>query len=573
MSDVRVHRISAFPDGVWWVRWIDGVSIISAMPGTPTVKVVLSPVPSAPAGTVKLVDVAKIATGNKTAEVAIGLIAGLAIGMVFEDGVLVDRLAADERDFEFDLDHDVSTSRPANAPSPVPQPAWWKSNRYDILSASAYPRVLRADSFCAVLQNGFDKTIAIIPAAEVVRAFVAPHSDIATMAFAGPWSVGMSSLVDVEASGIDEDGNWRVVARGKRLGKDMVVPVANLMEPFNPAGFRAASLIHSTLVAKGGRISAALPFEECRLRFRAKSLLLHSGKYLVTEIVRAEWPHTHGIVLVEPGPLADLGADAFQRSYPIDALALPYDRTDPLDVVSDQVPAQSTETAKMFGGAVWDRLPVPEVMRGDVRPRPDLLPIPKPGSVTSAAAVGAPSPRASVAQGVISQGSKLSECARFEAAAAMFDDLVDGGGIVSWRPLPEPGRLRQLGSRDVWAFAVSMPGQPGSWRYVDKARGVLRSAMVCEITLQGGRVAYWIEIEPGLGETFQSLAFSAAPSIVLGAIKKLLHHAVKLRGVWGDPGALANGAGLRDAGTWRHRTLKGGGQNGARALAFIATLF
>lgn len=570
MSDVRVHRISVFPSGVWWVRWIDSVSIISVMPGTPMVKVVLDRVPSSPSGTVKLADVAKDATGCHVVDVAIGMIASLAIGMIFEDGVLVDRLATEERSFDFDLPRDLVGTMPANTEPQIARPSWWTSPRYDVLSASAYPRVVRPDSFCCVLQDGFDKTIAVIPAAEVVRAFVAADSAIATTAFSGPWDVGLAGLVDIDASGIDENGNWRVVARGKGLGKSSVAPVASLMEAFSPAGSKAASLLHSTAVAAAGRISAVLPFAPCRLRFTARCLKLHAGKFLVTEILQAEWPHRQGVVLVEPGPLEDLEGDAVQRSYPVDALALPYDRHEPVDVISDEAPAQPGETAAGAAGSVWRGAPVPDVVAGVPRPRPERTAMPRPNAVTSAASIGTPAPSAAVAQASITQEVRLPACPRFEDTAAMLDDLLSSGGIRSWRTLHEPGRPRRLGSREVWSFMAPQPGQSTRWRYVDRKRRILRSAMVCEIALVSGGLAYWIEIEPRSREAFKAFLFTThGPSV--GVVRDLLRAVALSSGVWRGPSSKGQPH-LRGSSVWRHGPVQARPQSAARALSVLASL-
>lgn len=572
MSEDHPFRVSGFPSGVWWVRWIDSAAIISAMPGTPTMQVVLNPLTSSSSVTVSLADVAKDATGCQTVEVAIGLITTLAIGMIFEDGRLIGRLAAEEIAFDFDLPGDLRGQFAANENPGIAPPAWWTVARYDVLSSSAYPRVIRADSFCAVLQSGFDKIIAVIPAAEVVRSFIATHSDIATVAFSGPWGAALDELVDCDASGTDESGNWRVVARGRKVGKGMAVAIASLMEAFNPAGARAANALHSTAVAQRGRVSAVLPFDNCRLRFRARCLKLHSGKFLVTEIVRAHWPHPHGVVLVEPGPLQDVDGGATQRSFPIEALALPYHRSEPIDVVSDEAPNQSSDQAGMVAGVTWDDLPALVVKKGGTRERPDRIPILKADSVAAAAAIGAPASRSSVAQATMGQPTQLGPCGRFESIAAMFDDLATSGSISAWRTLPEPGRIRRLGSRDVWSFPNSEGGRPGGWRLVDRVGHVHRSAMVCEVTMTDGRLTYWVEIEPRPGEAFKSLAFTVGRGGASTAVRRLLGHAVVNRGVWGDPAALTRAAGLRGAATWRHGNPAGGAAAVARALTLLTSL-
>ncbi|MFC5420162.1 hypothetical protein ACFPOB_11395 [Bosea eneae] len=536
-------------------------------------KVVLGPVPPSPAGTVKLADLAKDATGCQVIEVAIGMIAGLVIGTIFEDGVWVGRLEAEERAFDFDLPSDWVGLFAANQePTPISRPSWWSSSKYDVISAAAYPRVIRPDSFCAVLQSQFDHGIAVIPASEVVRAFIAMHSDIATLAFSEPWDIGLAKLVDLDASNVDEHGNWRVVARGKQLRKEWVSSVASLMQVFNPVGARASNMLHATAVAQGGRISAALPFDGCRLRFEARCLKLHPGKYLVVEVTQAQWPHRQGVTLVEPGPLEDLGDDAAQRSYTIDVLALPYDRDEPVDVVSGEAPAQMGETAKGTADAVWYGAPIPEMVVGEARPRPGRSPIPKPNFVASATAVGAPAPSAAVTQASVVQAVRLPACGRFEGTAAMFDQLAASGDIRSWRTLPEPGRPRQVGAREVWSFGMSAPGRSGRWRYVDRKRGIVRSAMVGEIVLSSGRIVYWIEIEPRPGEAFRSLAFGIGSSGASASIRRLLGHAVDTRGIWGDPTALASAVGLRGAAAFRHGTSAGGRATATRAIALLTGL-
>lgn len=572
MSDDRVHRISAFPSGVWWVRWIESVSNISVMPGTPTVKVVLGPVPPSPAGMVKLADVAKDTTRCQVVDVAIGMIAGLVIGMIFQDGILVGRLEAEERAFNFDLPGDWIGVFAANQePGPISRPPWWTSPRYDVISASAYPRVIRPDSFCAVLQSQFDRGIAVIPASEVVRAFIAMHSDIATLAFSEPWDIGLAKLVDVDASGLDEHGDWWVVAQGKRLRKEWVSSVGSLMQTINPVGARAANMLHATAVAQGGRISAALPFDDCQLRFKARCFKLHPGKYLVTEITQAQWPHRQRVTLVEPGPIEELGQDAVQRSYPIDALALPYDRAEPIDVASDGAPAQMAETAVGAAGSVWRDIPVPDVVVGEARPRPERTPMPKPNSVASAASIGTPAPSAAVAQASITQEVRLAACPRFEETAAMFDDLVSSGGIRSWRTVAEPGRPRRLGSREVWSFGAPSAGQSRRWRYLDRRRRILRSAMVCEIALASGGLAYWIEIEPKSREAFKAFLF-VADGGVLQAMRDMLRHVSDAEGVWRAPPTPGWPRNIRSFATWRHGRAGDARLSSGRALSALNAL-
>lgn len=572
MSDVRVHRISAFPSGVWWVRWIDSVSTISVLPGTPTVKVVLGPVPPSPAGMVKLADVAKDASGYQVVEVAIGMIAGLMIGMIFEDGIWVSRLEAEERAFDFDLPGDWRGVFAANQePSLISRPPWWTSPRYDVISASAYPRVIRPDSFCAVLQSQFDHGIVVIPASEVVRAFIAMHSDIAILAFSEPWDIGLAELVDVDASGVDEHGDWRVVARGKRLRKEWASSVASLMEAFNPAGAGAANMLHATAVAQGGRISAALPFDDCRLRFEARCLKLHPGKYLVIEVIQAQWPHRQGVTLVESGPLEELGQDAVQRSYPIDALALSYDRAEPIDVASDEAPAQMTETAVGAAGSVWRDIPVPDVVAGEARTRPERTPMPKPSTVASAASIGTPVSSAAVAQASITQEVRLAACPRFEDTAEILDDLVSSGGIRFWRTIAEPGRPRQLGSREVWAFEAPRRGQSRRWRYISRRRGVLRSAMLCEIALASGGLAYWIEIEPKSREAFKAFLF-VADGGVPQAMRDMLRLVSGTEGVWRAPSTPGWPGNIRSSATWRHGRAGDARLSSGRALSALNAL-
>lgn len=289
-------------------------------------------------------------------------------------------------------------------------------------------------------------------------------------------------------------------------------------------------------------------------------------------VTEAEWPHRQGVLLVEPGPLEDLDGDVVHRSYPVDTLALPHSRDEPVDVVSDEAPAQLSEMAASSVASVWDGLPTPQVVAGDPRPRPARIPMPKPISVATVTAVGFASAAATVAQASLGQGLRLPACGRFEATAVMFEDLAGGGDIVSWRPVPEPGRNHMRGDRPVWSFSTRMPGGKGGWWFIDKLRRVDRSALVCEIALVGGRVAYWIEIEPRPGEAFRSLAFTIGQGGASASVGRLLGHAVVTRGVWGDPAVLAKAAGLRGAATWRHGPQAGGAAAAARALTLLTGL-
>lgn len=314
--DAFDRPFSLLPPGSWWIRWIDGV-VINA--GQRTVTVLLEPWPDP---TIRGAAI-RTAKGASHAWIISASNLGLfAVGDVFHDGRIAksdlnadrvrsvcDRIVGwdSTRSFTVTLSDGDLGDKAVHEDYPGPRLRSWSSDvRPRLLSKTAYPNEIASDGRCRLLRAAEGHVI--VPASEMLRAFVAPHVRILRALFSAPLEEAVRSLVLHPPLAPLVPGRFRVdLLPG--VPHEMAPYIANLLKAHNPEGFREASRLWGCLdpppsARHPTRLPALMPFHEGTLRFSAKCFEIFPGFFLAGRVTSFDWPDPRPIESSHPAGLA-----------------------------------------------------------------------------------------------------------------------------------------------------------------------------------------------------------------------------------------------------------------------------
>lgn len=611
-----------FPDdgGLWWLRWMD----YGAATGTSRSSFLHLLFSRLPDGTVANAlpvldaDLAVRPSPSCRSEAHVGWLPVLIIGLVVLAGRVVGRLGAEVRHFRFEAQfHEervelllhatpetVSFRRSSRRVVPRDDTSFEHGDRPGLLHPMDYPlpgvRDGRLLSF-GLRSRPANPPPLVLPCAEVVRVAYTPHAALARAVIDHPWSRRKSRVLDMERTGPLEDGSgWQVVPLAP-LREEHVAVAANLA--LNPVALRRANLVHGELhAAPAGVLIASLPFEWQVLDLHVACVRLRSNtqgdRWFGYAIQGLRWPPPpqgppRKIIWVPrggPRPGRDQqpgGGRTSPRRVGGKRRPGPGGR-----VVQDSDPKPAEPLDVVAGGAAW--LDAPDVskaeepcgiMRGGDREASSRslgravgqLAAAEPGRRS-----GGPVPADPQAVRPADDDAASLPSPRFQEVLAMLDSLVAPGMLEANEVLASDGADRERrGDVAAWAFppilvARKGPDDPGrSWYIRDFARErapsgpdkqVLRAAMVCRLVV-GGKVAYWVEIEPRSHghDRRQSLIFAATGAMPIAAVvRRLLAVAAERAGVWPASAemkrlvAAGGRSGIKARAGWRHVRLKPG---------------
>ncbi len=165
---------------------------------------------------------------------------------------------------------------------------------------NAYRHGCRPDTFVTVLRDpsGQGRPL-IIPSSEVIRAFLAPVSDVAQALVRLPPPYQLSEIIR-SSTAVTGQNHWRLDLAATIPARYAPL-IANLYGPFSPFGAMAAAEVFSTkqddLALQQGsfprtaRLAGMVPFTDCTLRFKAKVIPLSDHHDLCVEITKVTWPY------------------------------------------------------------------------------------------------------------------------------------------------------------------------------------------------------------------------------------------------------------------------------------------
>ena len=610
-----------FPDDgrLWWLRWVD----YGAATGTSRSSFLHLLFSALPDGT--RVDALPLLDANLAARSAashrskahVGWLPVLRVGLVIRAGKVVGQLGAEVWRFRFRAPRQVERvelllrespaavdfRRRSRRRLPVEDTSFEMGDRPGLLSASDYPLPGVRDGRLLCFGPRRAPPLLLMPCAEVVRVAYAPHAALARAIIDHSWERQMSRVLDVERTGALPDGSvWQVAPR-VRLRAEHIAVAANLA--LNPVARRRANLVHYELMmAPGGVLTASLPFEWEVLELVAACIRLRAGvegeRWFGYAIEGLRWPPPprgppQRIVWV-PGsrtsPRGDRRPDKKGRSGSGEGSVR---RRPQGRVVLDGDPGSYAPLAVVAEGTRWTDDPVvikeprplremrSELVRVGVEQK-TLVPAQR--RAMAAGHVAAAEPRrsrggpAAVDPQSVRQADAGSQAASlFEEVSTMLGELVVSGALESAEVVPAAGAdLAWRGDVAAWAFpCVRVPrtglDEPSRRWYIrdfareglfDASRKHVRRAALVLCLVGGGRVAYWLEIEPrGYNhDSYRSLIVSATGAMpVETVIRKLLEIAAERTGVWPDAGtlrqlaAVGDRSGIGACALWRHQRL------------------
>ena len=584
MSDHVYDLGPVISHGLWVVRWIDEIPKESATGDDPQIRFwfsrIFNPawreVPFAtaiqgppPLGRLKSRQptVVHILSTN----LHVGALTELRLGMVVNDGKPIGRLRADERTYSFVLPAALPGPRrglfPANTPA---RDVLGLNTDAHLIPASGYRFEARKDTFVTVLHDPKRPgRPLIVPSAEVIRAFLAPVSQVARDIVRWQPPDQLQEIVR-PTSGVTPDEHWRLDLVDTI--PDRYAPlIANLYPLFSPVGAMAAAEAfyakqHDLIVRqeRTARLAGVVPFTDCTLRFTARIIPLSHHHDLCVEIRQVTWPYPDRplieIVRWKPDP---------EPGYDPDRVPGERFQTRPdwdIEIDPNNDPDHRSDvTAFAVNGVAWEALPKPKPVEIVFRPDAERIVIEgetyrEPEASLGASTGGTRLPAGSLVQSLGEADGEPPGVPRFELVIAMMEALKAAEAITDFRLVTAPTRITpaQRGKHAVWSLSR-------------KRAGRRRTLLVCEVELRADCKILWLEIEPRGHGHVSSTALIAAGRPLSDAEYRALHKSVSQRKNFGG---IDNGT-CRPRGSefqkWRHG-VSGKPLNASRAMKVMSEL-
>jgi len=591
----HIDKIKQFPDGCWWIRWVDKYHVFHKRTSSPAVEVVISPLDASRISQANLKTI--ISENPKTVRIPLstGMIPRLKLGTVFQDGVPICDLPLESTVFTLDTEkHPPAICKISDSLNPVPDN--WKSNSpYRVMNLWEYPLIGFLESKCVVAKA--ETQTVILPCHEIFRTLYAPYQKIALAFTSGPWRISQvseegtwSQVVNPKFTGPIDPQTWQVVMR-KDIPDRFAEVLANLTS--HPLGIAAANEIYAHSLGSGnaGFLHAAIPFDSKQLRIEARYLELRKkpAKYLVMEITAIEWPHPSVRILKGRDNSNQLGKvrTPVEKPKPFAGMNRPVDVEPdrPVPVDSNEDPGNDAGVVNFIcDGPKWLSPPhIQTLEKEESFTYLGLRTVNKEESVVDVSP-GRGVPGCYLGRAAYSEKERRDPSNRFTEVEQMLNSLLAKKKINAWNVVASETAPAFSGKLPVWRFPAKLSNnkcaefQP--WSFLDKKREYRRRALVCSIRYQGN-VVYWLEVEVGAQGGIKSLLFISGVDNTYSLINKLLQICTKSRGVWPEDKDLRKESGADKLCTLRHvyyRTKDHDGEtnvgilNEERALSSIAAM-
>ena len=379
----------------------------------------------------------------------------------------------------------------------------------------------------------------LLPAAETLRSFMAPTSELMAGLFGQSLPSFLRATVrDLSISG----GPSSTVAFGLNggFGRSVAPYIANLILDYNPSGARAGGLIHASrhqadpalvpgsqgcashgVAAGSGPLPVCFPFSAGKMSIRAKCLVLDDDLFLICRILGGDWPSMPEFILNEEVIERDNSMSPTFRRVAIKpgrrkSDAQPRGNGD--EAGANSVPlAQDVALrgpASSFGEVQhifveplgWSNKPRISTKRIGVL-RPPVTTVPTQDRDLDDLALGEADPTGDRSPADV-RPPDLASPERFQQAIRLLDRLIAAGRILRHEDIAEAevvhrGRdwlkLESRDELDVWTFPVTdVPG----WTMLRAKDGEPRrprSLLIRRVLSNDLETFYWFSIE-GRGE-------------------------------------------------------------------------
>ena len=577
------HSFEGFPEGRWWIAWIDHVG--SDDRRQRFVHVTLSRFPE---GGTSASELRTTSTETRVVKMTVAGLPFFAVGDVIHNKRLVRlgkssaarsicdlRTGASKESFTFDAGKvarpegwrlaSERANRPADYPAGIVCP---------ILSKKEYPFPATRNCLCLVVTDTTrtDSTRTyIIPAAELLRSLVMPFSEPLGKLFHIPFVTLLGEMVE-QASHLPSHSNRFRLDLREGYARQHAPFIANLLESYNAIGHKAASRIlwsltkpdmhlqvdykhyKSTTVPEGCSVlPCVFPFGAGLVTITAKCFALSDDRFLVAKITGGRWPPLaclevsvpRGILDPATPPPPPSGRSKGRRRpelrgrepFDVNLRGTPGHGADPVDVVVEPLHwlGQPDITVRVRSH------------RSDTGRRDPITPDPR--DLTSLA-VGEPRADGKSAPATASHASG-PVVDRFAETHAMLGRLRAAGSIVDVVPvLPnERGRSATRGPLPVWIWPESKP-----WHLLKSASAAdrSRSLLILKLEVTQGRFVHWFCVEPSQTKSYAALLIAFVNPQSNDAVLKVVDEISKRSGTIADAEGFAVANGGRNGAKFDH---------------------
>lgn len=561
MTDTRRPVFNDFPqtEDFWWVRWIDGYLNRFPETNTPCVKILLQRHPllilqyRSPEGLESVVSDKITDENHRFCYVHSGGIPTIKIGDIYQRGVLMGNLSFQEE--EFFVDTTVNEPTLVKVSDKLdPPPGWPESSPYRVINLSEYPLTGMLSSHCVMIEES-ERTL-LFPCQDIFRVFYANNIWLAHALTEGPWGHGKHRLINEKMTARISPDHWQITLRAATPNVCLYT-LAYLSA--DPTAVEAVKKVTFSILPTANRtekfVQAAIPFPPTNLRLKAKLHPLRKSPsghvtYLVTSITGFGWPYPEELKIEYRREL-----DARKGEEEVLYAPSPGDNTTPVITPSEEVGPRRTEI-EVRGGPSSNEyapmdLPLPDLTIFDP-PTPILMPkeksserkrrrkIPKKLDWDTHGTFADPELDDGIFGGVnvwLIDTWEIST--RFEILQTALGKLANTKNIAKWETVRYPASGLQICRGEVWPFLPkpNVIGHPDrhQWAYIDGKIRRTRTAYICRIEVEAGRVVHLLEIEcRPKGEGFCAFLFQPKAGDGTACIDSLLKIAQSIKGVWGN---------------------------------------
>jgi hypothetical protein len=377
----------------------------------------------------------------------------------------------------------------------------------------------------------------LIPCYEIFRRFYGLTSELANAMLAGHWKRELSKLVDLEQTGLSDDGKTFQVTPRMDIRNIGCTGIAFFMA-MATASERASEIYLKIDNARRSGIRepwifAAPPWSDETMSIGFVGQKLRSGAVLVLWIYNSSFPHfpyaVTRIASMDPRQVKD------DKAAPQVPEKTPK-RQSPPRIKRPADSRQSRRAVQLGISENWNKLPgVKRLARKKIdipfNPLVDSNALPKPLPLLS---TGKRSRSGSAPRASLSSDEQNAIVDRFQALAECFEELLKTKGIVARSDYAKVDPIL-FGGREYCRFPMSIGNIERRWSAVDLKNPRQRRCWVSEIKMPTGALLYWFEIEAIDKDNFTSLVVKPrAPGSILApdALLQILKMGVMSRGRW-----------------------------------------
>lgn len=560
------QKFLEFPDeGLTWViRWIDHLLLPSGRQSSPRTKVWFSSLPGN--RTISASEIYRLPVNGTPSIIHSGSLALLNPGDIFRARQRVGQIQLREYPANIDTDSiEIMQLSSFLKERPI---GWNSLYPYRVVNGAEYylrPELL--DSRCAVITQG--KQTLVFPSSVLFKSFYGRTPDFALAFTSKPWERNLSKLVNPSFTYIDDDGSY-LVRLALSVTDDHKQSAA--LFALDPFAFKSANRIHAeSLRSKKGHLICNIPFHETdlKLRFRAIELQSNPQKLLVIEILSYEWPYSQERMKIKywrhqnnnnPRKKSDKETQNWSLKEANEKTSDDEGSESDSPISNTEEPGTSFNQLRTYANST-EILNAPEAEKyvTEVSNQNEGSGSKKDKEEKEKSSTGDKKPGDSDAAPTKNDLVQHNESSsQFIKLTSLFDTLVNQNVIISWRIRSPEKELHYRNSYPVFPALSKRRNDQNIlvtyfWGLKSRDPKRLRSVLVAELTLHGGILVNWFDIEKRNDvEGFKSLLSVSPAYSTSSEMKDVIADVSLVNGIWEKVESVVKKIEANECATWSH---------------------